>query len=107
MDNALDPDRFLTWADTNNSEFSPLVKTTDECSPVDASKLAGLAGWIPVDRRVRGFARNDGVFDSVVAPALGSDDGTCTALSRGSRPSVKTMDECGPVDAAKLAGLAG
>ena len=81
MANGLVLDYFLTWADTNNFVFAPMVRTRDEAGPVDASKMAGVAEWIFLN----GLARNDSVFDSVVAATLRSDAVALTAPPRDSR----------------------
>jgi len=93
VDNALVLEGFLTWADTNNVDCAPMVRTGDESGPADGSKMAGVAGSIFVNRPVNGVSTKDSVFDSVVAATHRSDAGAFTAVPRGpSRWQVQSQE---------------
>jgi hypothetical protein len=86
VDDALVLDRFLMGTDTNTIDLAPMVKAADS-GPVDASKMAGVAGRISFNRPVNGVSANDCVFfDLVVAATLGSDAGAFIGVPHGPSP---------------------
>ena len=89
VDDALVLDRFLMGTDTNTIDLAPMVKAADESGPVDASKMAGVAGRISFNRPVNGVSANNCVFGLVVAATLGSG---CRRLSESR--TVRARDKC-------------